>query len=353
MKRHDLLTSLVRPGPGLSSAFGGVVGAEGGGTSWRGIKTDHYDGRYFFNPRGPTGATFANFIKWQRSRRVGTWPARVDNTIPLRLPGRVNEGEVFVTAVNHCTFLIQLSGLNLLTDPVYSERVSPFSFAGPRRIRPPGIPWAHLPRIDAVLVSHNHFDHLDLTTLVELYRRFQPKFITGYGNREILSSRGIRDVEELDWWQSSTATTLAARVVFTPAQHWSSRSLIVKNTTLWGGFWIENDRSRIYFAGDSGYGPDFAAIRLRLGVPDLALLPIGAYEPRWFMSGSHLAPDDALRARRDLGEPRCLAMHFDTFALADEAFGAAERELEIARTEAGLPDRQFHAPSAGETALVA
>lgn len=353
MKRRPLPTFLAGAGAWLSLPACGVMRGEGGGASWRGTKTDHYDGRYFFNPHGPTGATFADLLKWQRSRRMGTWPARVDDNVPIRLPGRVGEDEVFVTAVNHCTFLIQFPGLNLLTDPVYSERVSPFSFAGPRRIRPPGIPWDQLPRIDAVLVSHNHFDHLDLATLAELHRRFRPKFITGYGNREVLESRGIREVEELDWWQSSTATTLAARVVFTPAQHWSSRSLIVKNTTLWGGFWIENGRRRIYFAGDSGYGRDFAAIRLRLGVPDLALLPIGAYEPRWFMSGFHLAPDDALRARRDLGEPRCLAMHFDTFALADEAYGAAERELQAARAAAGLPDSQFHPPRAGETVLVA
>lgn len=150
-----------------------------------------------------------------------------------------------------------------------------------------------------------------------------------------------------------TTLALDARITLTPAQHWSSRNPIVINTTLWGGFWIENDRRRIYFAGDTGLGCDFSLIRVRLGVPDLALLPIGACEPRWFMNGSHLAPDDAIRAWRDLGGPRCLGMHCDTFQLADESYGDAERELFAAREAANVEPAQFHAPTAGETTLVA
>ena len=352
MNRRRLLATLAMAGTGIAVGCA-VSRGQNGGPGWRGVKTDHFDGEYFFNPHGPTGNTFVNFLKWQRSRRMGQWPERMNDNLPARLPGRIGEAEGYVTAVNHCTFLIQLPGLNLLTDPVYSERVSPFSFAGPKRIRPPGIPWDALPRIDAVVVSHSHFDHLDLATLEELHLRFRPKFITSLGNRELLESRGIRDVEELDWWQASSAAALAARITLTPAQHWSSRNLIVKNTTLWGGFWIENERRRIYFAGDTGLGRDFGLIRERLGVPDLALLPIGAYEPRWFMSGSHLAPDDAIRARDELGRPRCLGMHFDTFQLADESYGAAERELFAAREAAEVSPAQFHAPTAGETTLVA
>lgn len=347
-----MLATLALAGSGMAAAGCAVARARSNGPDWRDLKTDHFDGKRFFNPHGPTGNTFSNFLKWQGSRQMRPWPERMDNNVPARLPGRVGDGEGYVTAINHCTFLIQLPGLNLLTDPVYSERVSPVSFAGPKRIRPPGVPWKDLPRIDAVVVSHNHFDHLDLDTLAELHRRFRPKFITGLGNRELLESRGVTDVEEIDWWQVSTATSLAARITYTPAQHWSSRSLVVKNTMLWGGFWIENDRRKIYFAGDSGYGRDFSLIRDRLGVPDLGLLPIGAYEPRWFMSGSHLAPDDALRAQRDLGGPRCLGMHFDTFQLADEGHGDAERELFAAREQAGASAAHFHAPTAGETVLV-
>jgi len=350
MNRRRLLAALALAGSGV--AAGCAVARGSGGQAWKGVKSDHFNGKYFFNPHGPTGNTFSNFLKWQRSRRMKPWPERLDNNVPARLPGRVGDAEAYVTAINHCTFLVQLPGLNLLTDPVYSERVSPVSFAGPKRIRPPGIAWDQLPRIDVVVVSHNHFDHLDLDTLQALHARFRPKFITGLGNRELIESRRIPDVEELDWWQPSAAASLAARITFIPAQHWSSRSLIVKNTSLWGGFWIENDRRKLYFAGDSGYGPDFAAIRGRLGVPDLGLLPIGAYEPRWFMHGSHLAPDEALKAQRDLGGPRCLGMHFDTFQLADEGHGDAERELIAAREQAGIAAAQFHAPTAGETVTV-
>lgn len=352
MQRRHLITALAVGGAGIVAA--GCVAARrtSAGPGWRGIKSDHFDGERFFNPRGPTGNTFSNLLKWQRARKQGPWPMRVENTMRPQLPGRVGESEVVVTAVNHCTFLIQLPGLNLLTDPVYSERVSPVNFAGPKRIRPPGVAWDQLPKIDAVVVSHNHFDHLDVPTLRELHDRFRPKFIVGLGNRALLEGRGIRDVEELDWWQPSGASALGARIVFTPAQHWSARSFFVKNTTLWGGFWIENGRRKVYFAGDSGYSPDFADVRAKFGVPDLALLPIGAYEPRWFMSGMHMAPDGALQAWRDLGGPRTLAMHFDTFPLADEGFGDAERELAREREKAGLSEAQFLAPAAGATTFV-
>lgn len=351
MNRRRLIASLAVAGAGAVTV-GCVSRATSAGPGWRGPVSDHFNGEEFFNPRGPTGNTFGNFLKWQRTKSPGEWPAAVANTARPQIPARVADGEAFVTPVNHCTFLIQLPGLTLLTDPVWSERVSPFSFAGPKRIRPPAIAWDALPRIDAVLVSHNHFDHLDLPTLHELHTRFKPKFIVGLGNRGLLEGRGIRDVEEIDWWQPSAATALNARITFTPAQHWSARSFLSRNTTLWGGFWITNGRRSVYFAGDSGYGPDFADIRTKFGVPDLAILPIGAYEPRWFMAGSHMAPDDAIKAYRDLGSPRTVAMHFDTFQLADEGFGDAERELVIAREQAGVPAARFHAPLTGETVLL-
>jgi L-ascorbate metabolism protein UlaG (beta-lactamase superfamily) len=351
MKRRRMITLLSLGGAAL--ATGSCVALRSAsGRGWRGARSDHFDGERFFNPHGPTGNTFGNLVKWQRSRATRPWPSSATNNVQPALPARVGDGEAFVTAINHCTFLIQLPGLNVLTDPVYSERVSPVSFAGPKRIRPPGLAWDALPKIDAVLVSHNHYDHLDLPTLRELHARFRPKFITGLGNRALLEGAGFTDVEELDWWQRSAASSLAASITFTSAQHWSARGLFEKNTTLWGGFWIENGRRKIYFAGDSGYGRDFTLVREKLGVPDLAVLPIGAYEPRWFMGGSHMAPDEAVRAWRDLGSPRSLAMHFDTFPLADEGFGDAERELALACAAAGLTPEQFKAPATGETVLV-
>lgn len=350
MKRRTWLTLLGLGGAGL--ATGCVASrATSAGPGWRGPVSDHFDGRHFFNPAGPTGNTFSNFLKWQRSRQRRPWPDAVPNTAVPQIPGRVGAAEAHITLVNHCTFLIQLPGLNLLTDPIWSERASPFGFAGPRRVRPPGVSWDALPRIDAVLVSHNHFDHFDLETLRQLHARFAPKFIVTLGNRALLEARGIREVEELDWWQRSQAG-LNATITLTPAQHWSARSFVSRNTTLWGGFWIENDRRRIYFAGDSGYGRDFALIRTRMGVPDLALLPIGAYEPRWFMGSSHLAPDEALVVLTDLGAPPGLGMHCDTFPLADEGFGDAERELAAARDRAGIPAARFRVPATGETVVV-
>jgi L-ascorbate metabolism protein UlaG (beta-lactamase superfamily) len=349
MKRRRFLSALGAAGATLGAGGCVALRSTSAGPGWRGAKSDHFDGRHFFNPRGPTGNTFGNLLKWQTDRAQRPWPARVENTARPQLPGRVGEGEAFVTLVNHCTFLIQLPGLTLLTDPVWSERVSPFSFTGPKRIRPPGLAWDALPKIDAVLISHSHFDHLDVPTLRELHARFRPKFVAGLGIRGLLAQRGIGDVEELDWWQRSSAGSLGAKIVFTPAQHWSARSFTERNTTLWGGFWIENARRKIYFAGDSGYCPDFADVRAKLGAPDLALLPIGAYEPRWFMGGMHMDPADAVRAHRDLGARRSLAMHFDAFPLADEGFGDAERELVIATERAGFAADIFRAPGTGET----
>ena len=351
MKRRRLLSTLLLGGAGLATASCVATRATSAGPGWRGVRTDHFDGRRFFNPRGPTGNTFGQFLKWQRTRVSRPWPAAVPNQAVPQIPSRVGDGEAFVTLVNHCTFLVQLPGCTILTDPVWSERVSPVGFAGPRRVRPPGVAWDRLPKIDVVLISHNHFDHLDLATLRELQARFAPRFVTGLGNRGLLAARGIPDVEELDWWQRSTGGCAAA-ITYTPAQHWSARSYFEKNTTLWGGFWIEQGRRRIYFAGDSGYGGDFAAVRQRLGVPELALLPIGAYEPRWFMAGAHLAPDDAVRAWADLGGPQALAMHFDTFPLADEGFGDAERELAIAVEQGGVAPGRFRAPATGETVIL-
>lgn len=323
------------------------------GLGWNGPVTDHFDGQRFFNPHAPTGNSLGSLLRWQTSRKHRPWPKKVENTAIPRLPDRVADGEVHVTLVNHCTFLIQLPGGNLLTDPVWSERVSPVGFAGPRRVRRPGIAWEALPRIDAVLVSHSHYDHLDLPTLRELNARFQPRFVTGLGNGLFLRSQGCARCEELDWFQVARLDSLGARITFTPAQHWSARSVVSRNTTLWGGFWIETDHRRIYFAGDSGYSPLFADLRGRLGSPDLALLPIGAYEPRWFMKAAHMGPDEAVAAHRDLGASVSLAMHCDTFPLADEGFGDAESLLADAREQAGLAPARLRAPATGETVVVA
>jgi L-ascorbate metabolism protein UlaG (beta-lactamase superfamily) len=216
--------------------------------------------------------------------------------------------------------------LNILTDPVWSERASPVSFLGPRRHRLPGIEFDRLPPIHAVLLSHNHYDHLDLPTLRRLAAsRQQPIFVAPLGLDRYLESRGITPARQLDWGDSLAVPGATIHAV--PAIHFSGRSPFDRNQTLWSGYVIQSAFGTIYFAGDTGFGPHFAWIRDRFGAPRLALLPIGAYEPRWFMSPVHMNPEEALEAHRILGATTSIAIHHGTFQLADEAIDAPRRRL--------------------------
>ena len=276
------------------------------------------------------------------------WPSRIP--VAPRRPPHVGPDDVVVTFVGHATFLIQVASTSLLIDPVYAERASPVSFAGPRRVRAPGVRFEDLPVISLVLVSHNHYDHCDLGTLRALHRRFQPRLVVPVGNGRLLRSAGIRQVEEIDWWQSASAAPLS--VTLTPAQHFSARSMFDRNRALWGGFLIEAAGRRILFAGDSGYGPHFREIAARLGPFDLALLPIGAYEPRWFMKDIHMNPAEAVQAHLDLGARHSIAMHFGTFQLTPEGIDEPVRELATALRERGVPAEQFRTVDVGESVAV-
>ena len=319
-----------------------------------------FDGTEFGNLDGvPAGRSLWDVLRWKWFGRPGTpWPAQTNRDIvtPL-LPAGVRTGEVAATFVGHSTFLLQFAGgLNVLTDPVWSERVSPVSFAGPRRVRPPALPFDDLPTIHAVLVSHGHYDHLDLTTLRRLDARFAPRFVTGLGNRAFLRKQGLREVAELDWWQScplgGTPDGGNWVVTFTPAQHWSRRSFGTLNTTLWGGFWLQpaqGTRPQVFFAADSGFGRHFALVRERLGPPDVAFLPIGAYEPRWFMRQQHMNPPEAVQAHLALGAGRSVAMHFGTFRLTDEGIDEPARALADSLQAQGIEAEKFRVPKFGET----
>ncbi len=276
------------------------------------------------------------------------WPSRIP--VEPRRPPHIGPDDVVVTFVGHATFLIQVASINLLTDPVYSERASPVSFAGPRRVRAPGVRFDDLPAISLVLLSHNHYDHCDLRTLRALDRRFQPRLVAPVGNGRLLRSAGIRQVEEIDWWQSASAAPLP--VTLTPAQHFSARSMLDRNRALWGGFLIAAGGRRILFAADSGYGPHFREIAARLGPVDLALLPIGAYEPRWFMKDIHMNPAEAVQAHLDLGARHSIAMHFGTFQLTPEGIDEPVRELATALRQRGVPAEQFRTVDVGESVLV-
>jgi L-ascorbate metabolism protein UlaG (beta-lactamase superfamily) len=311
-------------------------------------RTDHFDGRRFFNPNGANGQSVWNVPRLLLTPRT-PWPSAV--AVEPRQPPTVGPDEVVVTFVGHATFLIQVAATNLLVDPVYAERASPVSFAGPRRVRAPGVRFDDLPTIALVLLSHNHYDHCDLATLRALDRRFQPRFVAPIGNGRLLRSAGIHAVEEIDWWQS--ASTAPLPITLTSAQHFSARNMFDRNRALWGGFLIEAAGRRILFAGDSGYGPHFREIAARLGPIDLALLPIGAYEPRWFMKDIHMNPAEAVQAHRDLGARQSLAMHFGTFQLTPEGIDEPVRELAKALQERGVAPEQFRPAAVGASVPLA
>ena len=273
------------------------------------------------------------------------WPARVD--VPPRQPPGLDGAVAVVTFIGHATFLIQTAAGNILTDPMYSQRAGPLNVFGPRRVRQPAVPFDDLPAISMVLLSHNHYDHCDRRTLSKLAQRFDPAVITPLGNGPLVRSCGVRRVEELDWWQA--AKTSALPVTLTPAQHFSARSPFDRNRALWGGFVLEVDGAQILFAGDTAYAPFFRDVRQRLGPIDLALLPIGAYEPRWFMRPVHMNPAEAVQAHLDLEASESVGMHFGTFQLTTEGIDEPLRALDEARRARHITPSRFRTLAFGES----
>lgn len=314
---------------------------------YRGPKSDHFDGERFVNQGGVRPHGFGAFLRWTLGRTPRPWRAWTDAPPGPPPPERVGPGELRVTFVNHATVLVQLDGVNVLTDPVWSERVSPVAFAGPKRVRPPGIRFEDLPPIDAVVISHNHYDHMDLPTLRRLGRSFAPRFVAGLGNARFLQANGIANAGDLDWWQSVQLRN-GVRITAVPAQHFSNRGMTDSDATLWAGFVIEGSAGYVYFAGDTGYGPHFEQIRARFGPPRLALLPIGAFAPEWFMSPVHISPAEAVQAHRVLGAGRSVAIHFGTFRLSDEGQDEPVERLHEAIAEAGIDPETFWVLDFGE-----
>ena len=269
--------------------------------------------------------------------RRAQWPSHIDQ--PPCQPAPLEDSAAVITFIGHSTVLIQTLAGNILTDPMYSQRAGPLNRFGPRRIRQPAVRFKDLPPISLVVVSHNHYDHCDLETLGRLARQFDPIVATPIGNGRLVQSAGIRRVEELDWWQS--VDVAGASVTLTPAHHFSARGLFDRNQALWGGFMFALSAVRILFAGDTAYGTFFHDIRCRLGPIDLALLPIGAYEPRWFMQSVHMNPDEAVQAHVDLAASQSIGIHFGTFQLTTEGIDAPLRALEQARNDRGIPLSKF------------
>jgi L-ascorbate metabolism protein UlaG (beta-lactamase superfamily) len=307
-------------------------------------KSDHFDGRRFVNPAGLALQPLSAIPRMLLERRT-PWPARVDD--PPRQPPGLDGAAAVVTFIGHSTFLIQTSAGNILTDPMYSRRAGPLNVLGPRRVRQPAVPFDSLPPITMVLLSHNHYDHCDLHTLGKLAERFNPVVVTPLGNGALVWSSGMRRVEELDWWQE--AKTSALPVALTPAQHFSARSPLDRNRALWGGFMLTAGSARIFFAGDTGYARLFRDVRQRLGPIDLALLPIGAYEPRWFMQAVHMNPAEAVQAHLDLEASESIGMHFGTFQLTTEGIDEPLRALEEVCRARSIPPSRFRTLGFGES----
>ena len=277
----------------------------------------------FRNASGRPANGLKAALRWLASRSRGPWPTSVEDVPVARPLERVDGGEIRATIIGHATVLVQLDGLNLLTDPVMSGRIGPTSWLGPKRVRPPAVPFGDIPKIDVVLLSHDHYDHLDRPTIAALAKRDDPLVLTGL---KVGAKVPSRNVVELDWWQSHA---LADGVVATyvPSEHFSGRGLFDRDKSLWGGFVVETPSGKVYFAGDTGDGTHFAAIRERFGPMTLSLLPVGAYAPRWFMERVHMDPEEALQASLTLESQTSLAIHFATFNLADDSYDAPTRAL--------------------------
>lgn len=321
---------------------------------YSGPPSDHFDGVTFFNPGGRELKGFAEFLRWQFNRDRTAWPEQYPSPFAPTAPAhRLPEAALRLTMVGHATLLIQTGGLNILTDPVWSDRASPFGFVGPQRVNAPGIPFASLPPIDLVLVSHNHYDHLDTTTLGDLQAAHDPLVVTPLGNDTIIQS----DVPAMrcaahDWGDvvEHASDTGRVRIHLEPCHHWSARGLRDRRMALWAAFVIESAAGRTLVVGDTGYndGRDYRRARSRHGGFRCAVLPVGAYEPRWFMAAQHQNPEEAVKGMGLCNASFAAGHHWGTFQLTDEGIEAPVTDLAAALDRHGIDRDRFRPLRPGE-----
>ncbi len=316
---------------------------------YHGPLSDHFDGEVFYS-YGKKSESHAvdhsqkKVWKWLFTRKRFGWVWR-ENRLSARPEARILGARLVVTFVNHATLLIQTDGMNILTDPVWSRRVSPFTFVGPSRFRAPGVSFDDLPEIDLVLISHNHYDHMDLATLRRIAKRWDPTIVVPLGNGEYLRDRGFANVREMDWWDEDEYGSV--RIVSAPGQHFSSRALSDRNNTLWSGYVIETAHGDIYFAGDTGYGEFVKRIRERYDMFRLALLPIGAFRPEGFMGPVHISPEQAVMISDELRAKTTIGIHHGTFHLADDGQDEPNERIDAIRSEREGTDFDFRVPENG------
>ncbi len=330
-----------------TGAAGGAVGTAAvlprkANAYYSGPVTDHFDGERFFNPGGSPQKGLGALAKLYFNETWEAWPATLASPFSDEPPARVTQG-ARLSFIGHASWLIQAGGVNLLVDPHWSERASPLSFMGPRRANAPGIAFDRLPSIDAVLVTHNHYDHMDTPTLARLWSSDRPRIVTPLGNDQILRSEipGL-NAEAVDWGARIDLTD-DVRIHVEPAQHWSARGIRDRSHALWASFMIETPAGKIYAAGDSGLGTGriFSGVAARHPVIRAALLPIGAYGPQWFMKGQHMNPHEAVEVFKILGAERALGQHWGTFRLTTEPHDEPPQVLAEALAGAAIPPERF------------
>jgi L-ascorbate metabolism protein UlaG (beta-lactamase superfamily) len=320
--------------------------------TYAGPVSDHFDGMQFFDPDGVPPKSLGDLLRWQfgPGRQRQPWPEWAPSPHADTPPARVGGDQVRLSFVGHASWLIQTAGLNILIDPIWSARASPFSWAGPTRHNDPGIAFDALPKVDVALVSHGHYDHLDIATLSKLAAKFSPRVVTPLGNDVTMRNANEAIKAEAFDWHHRVELGGGVAVTMVPTRHWSARGLFDRNKALWASFVLETPAGKIYIVCDSGYGEGkhFRGVAQAHGPLRLAILPIGAYEPRWFMKDQHMNPSDAVKALADCGAVQALAHHHGTFQLTDEAIDAPVTALHAALDEAQIPRERFVALKPGQ-----